>query len=51
MVSFQHVLFRGYKVVVKFFPHSAADLEPVAMLLERLDAQVGTKDGVKLYSK
>ena len=37
--------------MVKFFPHSAADLEPVAMLLERLDAQVGTKDSIKLHSK
>ena len=51
IVNYQHVLFRGNKVVVKFFPHSAADLEPVAILLKRLDAQVGTKASLKLHSK
>ena len=31
---------RGYKVVVKFFPNEAANLEPVLDLLLKLEEQV-----------
>ena len=34
----QHV-FRGYKVVVKFFPNEAANLEPVVDMLLKLEEQ------------
>lgn len=34
--------FRGYKVVVKFFPNEAANLEPVVDLLMKIQAQVKT---------
>lgn len=31
---------RGYKVVVKFFPNEAANLEPVVDMLLKLEEQV-----------
>ena len=36
---------RGYKNAVKFFPHEARDLEPVASLLEWVHSQVGGVQG------
>ncbi len=35
-----HAVTRGYKVVVKFFPNEAANLEPVVDLLLKLEEQV-----------
>ena len=31
---------RGYKTVMRFFPHQVADLEPALAILERLNAEV-----------
>ena len=33
-------VFRGYKVVVKFFPNEAANLEPVVELLLKIEEEV-----------
>ena len=31
---------RGYKTVMRFFPHQVSDLEPALAILERLNAEV-----------
>ena len=35
---------RGYKTVMRFFPHQVSDLEPALAILERLNAEVRLAD-------
>ena len=39
-VTYACLWFRGYKVVVKFFPNEAANLEPVVELLLKIEDEV-----------
>jgi len=39
-VTYACLWFRGYKVVVKFFPNEAANLEPVVELLLKIEEEV-----------
>ncbi len=39
-VTYTCLWFRGYKVVVKFFPNEAANLEPVVELLLKIEEEV-----------